>query len=501
MMFLWADMISAQLFCTKPMKKFLCLTPFLSSSLWANTTDQQQISERMDVQRMQNDTVFRPLDISKEPPKDTLSKITRNIKLTKTELSKQPELLTQALLTALVANNAENTLFLLPLYQQLPASQQELVLITWATALSDKYQQRYSQAIRQYRQLVADYPDNQIIRFQLATALFENNETEAAEDQFHKLQSEALPQAVNDVISQYLLAISARDEWKLQGGITYLNDPNVNNAPKSGTKLGNWRAQEQERAMGLGFWAELGKKWSLKNGFFNEFRLNGNSKYYWDNKKYNEYSLRGSLGGGYQSAVQRLTLLPFMEQMWYAGGNANSESAKRYSKGGGITLEWQYWLRPHLQWNNQYEYGEQRYTQRKHLNGNYHYLSSNLVYFNDSRQYWFVGANFNRTSTRDLDDSYIRRGVQLGWGQEWKLGLSSRLTLHYAHKSYYAPMPIFLVTQRNKEYGIQLNLWHRAIHFWGVTPRLTFAYNKVKSNHAFYSYDKKRVFLELTKTF
>ena len=92
MMFLWADMISAQLFCTKPMKKFLCLIPFLSSSLWANTTDQQQISERMDVQRMQNDTVFRPLDISKEPPKDTLPKITHNIKLTKAKLSKQPEL-------------------------------------------------------------------------------------------------------------------------------------------------------------------------------------------------------------------------------------------------------------------------------------------------------------------------------------------------------------------------------------------------------------------------
>lgn len=47
------------------------------------------------------------------------------------------------------------------------------------------------------------------------------------------------------------------------------------------------------------------------------------------------------------------------------------------------------------------------------------------------------------------------------------------------------PIRIFRITQRNKEYGVQVSLWHRALHFKGITPRLTWQYNKVKSNHAF----------------
>ncbi|WP_273403915.1 porin family protein [Actinobacillus porcinus] len=480
---------------------FVFIACFNHIALASVFSTQEQIYSRMDEQRVQADPRFQQQNAVIKKPEIGVYQNIQTTKLTRDELVKQPTLLVQALLTAVMSNNGENATFLLPLYQQLSLKQQIPVLTTWVTALSDKYHRRYSQSIRQYRQLVADYPGNQIIRFQLATALFENNEMEAAEDQFHKLQSENLPVEVNDVISKYLSVISSRDNWALRGGVTYLNDPNVNNAPEMGTRIGSWVAKKRERAEGFGFWGELSKKWSWGNGFFNEFRLNGDGKYYWNNKKYSEYTVRGSLGSGYQSAVQKFTILPFMEQMWYAGGNVNSESVKRYSKSSGATVEWQYWVSPDLQWSSQYEYGEQRYIARKHLNGNYHYIATNLIYFTDSKQYWLLGMNFNRTSTRDSDNSYIRRGIQIGWGQEWGMGLSSRLTLSYARKNYYAPMPIFQVTQRNKEYGAQLSLWHRAFHFGGITPRVTFAYNKVKSNHAFFTYDKKRLFLEFTKTF
>ncbi|WGE69356.1 surface lipoprotein assembly modifier [Actinobacillus equuli subsp. haemolyticus] len=80
-------------------------------------------------------------------------------------------------------------------------------------------------------------------------------------------------------------------------------------------------------------------------------------------------------------------------------------------------------------------------------------------------------------------------------------GLSTRLSINYAQKNYKAPMPIFGITQRNKEYGASLSLWHRAVHYWGITPRLTYSFNKVKSNHVFYSYDKHRAFVEFSKRF
>jgi len=55
--------------------------------------------------------------------------------------------------------------------------------------------------------------------------------------------------------------------------------------------------------------------------------------------------------------------------------------------------------------------------------------------------------------------------------------------------------------QKNDEYSSALTLWHRDLHFFGMTPKVTWQYQKVSSNHPFYSYDKNRVYFEMSKTF
>ncbi|VEI48815.1 TPR repeat-containing protein NMB0313 precursor [Actinobacillus equuli] len=153
-----------------------------------------------------------------------------------------------------------------------------------------------------------------------------------------------------------------------------------------------------------------------------------------EQQKYNEASVRGSFGLGYQTSRFNVAMLPFMEQTLYAGGSSSNDSLKRFSKTGGATLETTYWLSSKWQWESNYEYAEQRYMSRKHLNGNYHFISSGLTYLASAKQYWFGNINYNRTATRDKDDSYIRRGITLGWAQEWPLGLSTRLSINYAQK-------------------------------------------------------------------
>ncbi|MFA9489412.1 MULTISPECIES: surface lipoprotein assembly modifier [unclassified Mannheimia] len=483
------------------MKKSLFISLMLTSPLAFADVTPTQIQEKMDNQRMQQNQSFEKPEHKVAQVQPKVQHSNKAISLSSQELIQQPELLNSAMLMALVTGHSENVVFLLPMYQKLPASEQNGDIIAWAKAVEAKSTQDYTQSIKLYRELLASYPENQPIRMQLAVTLFENRENEAAEAQFHKLQADKLPPEIANMISHYLDAISKQDRWIFQGGLTYLNDPNINNAPNAGTTYDSWTAPKKESAQGVGFHFEADKKWSWGNGFFHEFRLSGNGKYYWNNKKYNEYSLRESLGLGYQNAKQKITLLPFFEQMWYASGSSQSESTKRYSKSGGVNTRWQYWITPQWQSAITYEYAEQRYTRRQHLDGNYHFIAPSLYFYPNSQQYWFVGANFNRTSTRDLDDSFIRRGVSLGWGQEWKNGLSTQLSVRYARKQYRAPMPIFQITQRNKEYGVQASIWHRALHFKGITPRLTWQYNKVKSNHTFYSYDKNRVYIEFSHTF
>ncbi|HHW7570956.1 TPA: surface lipoprotein assembly modifier [Mannheimia haemolytica] len=483
------------------MKKIVSTLLILTSNLAFAETTPAQLQEKMDNQRMQENPTLEKPEPQAKPQAVNAQVHRQSISISSQQLLQQPELLNSAMLTALVTNHTENVQFLLPIYQQLPASEQNSEVVQWAEAVNAKAKQNYSEAIKGYRQLLAKYPENQPIRMQLAVALFENRENEAAEAQFYKLQADKLPQEIANAVNSYLEAIGKQDQWSFQGGLTYLNDPNINNAPNAGTTYGNWTAPKKESAQGVGFYLEADKKWSWGNGFFHEFRLNGNGKYYWNNKKYNEYSLRESLGLGYQNAKQKITLLPFFEQTWYAGGSSQTESTKRYSNSGGVNARWQYWITPQWQSAISYEYAEQRYTRRQHLDGNYHFIAPSLYFYPNSQQYWFVGANFNRTSTRDLDDSFIRRGVSIGWGQEWKNGLSTQLSASYARKQYRAQMPIFQITQRNSEYGVQASIWHRALHFKGITPRLTWQYNKVKSNHSFYSYDKNRVYIEFSHTF
>ncbi|MDO4697904.1 MAG: porin family protein [Pasteurellaceae bacterium] len=496
------------------MNKYLlsALALTLSASLQAN--EQRYINEHLHDQRIQTETIVTTPKINALPQSQAKPNQTegKTLSISKEELVQHPDLVIRALLPAVMQGNLENVALLFPIYQQIPSQFQDPILTQWAKAILAKKQHNYRKAIRLYREILSAQSDILPARLQLAVSLFENNELDAAEDQFKRLRAEQLIPDVQAMIGQYLAAIERRDRWTFGGGVTYLNDPNINNAPKRNLiewttrdASGNERKESlkgssPEKGEGFSFNFNVGKKWSWGNGFFNELRLNSYGKYYWNNKKYNDLTLRVQLGTGFQNSKFNLTLLPFMEHMLYAGGSSGNNTLKRFSKSGGGSLELGYWLSPKWQLNGNYEYGEQRYRTRKHLNGNYHFVSIGANYLASAGQYWFSSMNYNRTSTKDKSDSFFRRGLTVGWGQEWGKGLSTRLSLGIAQKRYKGITPIFGL-QKNRELTTQLSVWHRAVHLWGITPRMTYTFTKVKSNHIFTTYDKHRVFVDFSKQF
>ena len=62
--------------------------------------------------------------------------------------------------------------------------------------------------------------------------------------------------------------------------------------------------------------------------------------------------------------------------------------------------------------------------------------------------------------------------------QEWPLGISSRLSVAYARRTYQG-VDLFGIRQKNKEYQTNVTLWHRNVYFWGITPKLTWSYQKM----------------------
>ncbi|TJY49520.1 surface lipoprotein assembly modifier [Histophilus somni] len=65
----------------------------------------------------------------------------------------------------------------------------------------------------------------------------------------------------------------------------------------------------------------------------------------------------------------------------------------------------------------------------------------------------------------------------------------------------YRSAGFFNKTQRNRELGVQVSVWHRAVHWQGLTPRLTWSYTKTDSNIPLFRYNKQRLFLEINKQF
>ncbi|MCF7520641.1 surface lipoprotein assembly modifier [Neisseria sp. ZJ106] len=487
-------------------------------ALAEETAQFERERERADSERLQQNRHFEALSVEADKPKTEWPPVAdgKTVSLTREEALAHPDLLNQALASALLQNQLDKVLFLYPIYTKLPPQEQDALARKWADAVYERSQRRHTQAIRLYRELIAQSNQLFLIRFQLAQALFENKEFEAAEDQFRKLASERQvaenPQLAK-VVGEYLQAVRNGQTWNFSGGVTYLQDKNINSAASDfdytvdrrdaeGNIIGQAKvsSDKPESASGLNFNAGAERQWQWGNGWFHQFQSNVSGKYYWDNKRFNEVTGRVGAGVGYQNITDKVAVTPFVEQSWYAGGSKQSDTVRRFSRSAGVSVEASKWLNHQWQVSGNAEYARQRYQERKHLDGHSSLLSLTEFYLPNARQHWFAGADYLYNKTRDKENAYQRPSVRLGWGQEWGKGFSTRVVLSYGYRRYQAPN-FWQSVQKNREFSANVSVWNRALHFWGITPRLTWQYQQTKSNQKFYTHDKNRLFIELNKQF
>ena len=153
-----------------------------------------------------------------------------------------PELLSRAMVSALAAQNIAGIKVLLPIYTQWP--QHDAGLAKFARATVAQAEGRSGEAVKLYRELIAAEPDSSAVRMRLAQALFEDQQNEAAADQFDRLQSEPLPEAAREMVAQYRDALRKRDSWQFYAGINVSREQNINQAPTQ-QRLGAYLSEEQ----------------------------------------------------------------------------------------------------------------------------------------------------------------------------------------------------------------------------------------------------------------
>lgn len=423
----------------------------------------------------------------------------------KADLIKNPAELEQALVQSLISRNIKPLSQLVDIYKQVENRDESL--IEWANAIL-AVNNDLNESVMLYRKLIAAFPDNPFIRYQLAETLFFNQEYEASKDQFEKIRATLSNEKDIEVVNRYIETIKAKDQWNFSFGATFLNDNNLSNSADQGTQMilpnGGTFTYDTPKQTGQGISAWLGanKQWTLSGGKYIKLDSGLSSKYYWDNKRYNDLNANVGLGFGYSTARFDVEFMPRIYKTWYAGGVNYGEALKQYSTNYGANLTTSYWLTKNLKYTFSYGFGYDKYDRlvnAKQYDGPSHSLTNALTYFPSAKQYWMVAADLSRKQAKDESNSYFRYGTRLVWGQEWPLGVSTSLSLGMAKRNYKEAS--FLGKQKNKEYSANISLWHKELHYAGFTPRLSWNYTKTSSNIPFYSYDKSQFMIDVNRTF
>ncbi|MGP5406153.1 surface lipoprotein assembly modifier [Psychrobacter celer] len=424
-------------------------------------------------------------------------------------LKANPAAFSKFLNDALAAQDMVTVKEVLPHYKALKTN--DPMLIKFADALIYRSEAKNKQAIAIYREMLAADPDFHPVRLNMALAMQADKQYAAAKEQFLKLQSVDLPAPVMATVQRALASIDNIEEWRFNASASYIRDDNVNDAPTNNipTKFGN--SAKPITANGLQVSASANKRYNLPDNFYATLGSHASLKGYWDESQYNDYLLTASTGVGYDDAKNDISFTPFVTKRFY--------SEEPYSWRKGVTVSGSRWVKPKLKLSATTIFSNETFddenNKKRETDGRF--LGLNAFYIKDAKEYFYGGlGNYRNDAPKSNVLSYDRNSVNVGWGREWKQGISTLATAGYAVKEYdditgdYAPGS-FYYTVYGAEYGtdredkttsLGLQVWKRDFTLLGLTPRLVFDYETTSSNFGYYDdRDEKSATVLLTKTF
>ena len=406
------------------------------------------------------------------------------------DLLAQPDLLQRALDSAVELENIEGVRELLPLYRQLP--QPDAMLLRYASALLARAEGDYGQAFALYREMVAEQPELLPVRWQLARSLAEDRQHREAGAEWAALRQEAgLPLEVQQQIDAQQAYLRQQEGWQLAGSVRYLQESNVNQAPEQRSHNG-WLLPEPESAHGFGYELSAQKTQALAGHWAWRLSAAAYGKFYWNRHRYDDAIVRLSAGAVYREARQEWAWLPYYERRWFG--------TEPYSQTVGLRVQGMYALSPRWQLAAAVQHGLRRHDERHFLDGSHTQLALTVWQRISPHQFWLLGLDGSREQTRDRSDAYQRVGVRLGWEGEWASAVGAALQVSAAQRQY-AAADVFQIRRHEQEYAVHAALWRPGWQWQGFTPRLSWQWQRIKSNHFAYGYRKNQVFMEVVRRF
>lgn len=428
-------------------------------------------------------------------------------------LKANPAAFSKFLNDALAAQDMVTVKEVLPHYKALKTN--DPMLIKFADALIYRSEAKNKQAIAIYREMLAADPDFHPVRLNMALAMQADKQYAAAKEQFLKLQSVDLPAPVMARVQHSLSQINRSEKWQFNVSASYVRDSNINDAPSKSIQSSLGRSIEQKTANGIQVSGSANKRFNLPENFYATVGGNASLKGYWDETDYNDYLLTASAGIGYDDAKNDVSLTPFVTKRYY--------DEEDYSLRKGVTVSGSRWVKPKLKLTATGILSNETFEDddNKNRETDGQFLGLNAFYIKDAKEYFYGGlGNYQNDVPKSSIISYDRNSVNVGWGREWKHGISTLATAGYGIKEYEDPADAYPAgsgawlgyynavggkpgTKReDKTTSLGLQVWKRDITVLGLTPRLVFDYETTSSNFGYYDdRDEKSATVLLTKTF
>lgn len=457
------------------------------------------------------EAIAAPVGSPASPTRSTPSEISLH------ELSQQPERFIQVINHTIYTRNWPLLARLVPVYEN--TAGHDPLLVLYAKGILYRQNSQHNKAIAAYRALLSSDPDLLYVRFDLAIMLYENREYEAAMDQFQKALAGNLRPELQQVAEQYIERIQAQSTWQWYVSAQPERTDNINNAASvDKIPIGNGSYQlagyEPPRsATGLRYYASADRQHNLHTNHYLSWGLAGYGvEYQHKNRAYNETTLRAQFGYVYQDVKHQFASKPFIERVWFGG--------QAYQRGYGLTNNYRYWLHRHIQLTTDLNYNRKIYQADwyKTYDAHHYFASLGINYFYSPTLIFLGGIDYSREKASADPNSYRRYGVRAGAIKEFEGGLSARLDLRYSYKkhdikrwpeirpgtlaSVFEKVVSADTPRRDREIRSTLTVWHRNVHFYGFTPKLSYTHHRINSSMPlFYSRRNNNVYLNFEHQF
>ncbi|WP_417319853.1 surface lipoprotein assembly modifier [Emcibacter sp.] len=364
-------------------------------------------------------------------------------------------------------------------------------------------QKRYRDGIGIFRSILDYHPKLTRVRLELARALFLAKEDVAARHHFELILAEKLPPAVIENVSRYLYEIRKRKRWQVRAYFAVAPDTNITGATDQDTVyiygLPFELSEDARETSGLGiigsagldyFWP-LGEKVKLKSGM--DIYHTQYSK-----TQFNDTFLSGSFGPSL--IFRKTTLTPQLlgYYRWYGGEDYN------YAYGGQLLAD--HILSRRWRLDSTLSWQELRYDRDVRRDGHLASSTARVSYSltSSSILQFLVGGTWEKTQQDSLDNFSLRFG--LGFYQDFGQGVTLYVRPEVLFRTYDGVENAFYLEtegedRKDTRYSVSVDFIKRDWSIWGFAPVFSYSYSNNNSNISFYSYQRHRFQLGLTRTF